>query len=129
MTIPKMPRACPECGSGLRNPKACACGWTAAPTSTGSGGKSSDPDWWRCADTLLGQRCGLAGTMSHSTQGGGPWYCAQHFRKEAPGKVDRTPGNVHAMREIARKYRQPDADEIAEREAIQGEANRIDYAR
>lgn len=33
----------------------------------------------RCQWEANGQQCGNLGTVSHSTLGGGPWYCWAHF--------------------------------------------------
>ena len=35
---------------------------------------------WRCAAELSGTRCNYPGALSENLYGGGPWYCAAHFR-------------------------------------------------
>lgn len=44
----------------------------------------------QCAWTHEGRRCAFPGAVSHSTVGGGPWYCGKHARCSDPytgGKV------------------------------------------
>lgn len=112
---------CPDCKSELSpGARRCECGWQKTPPSTN--GNARDPDWWRCADELLGQRCGKAGSMSHGTHGGGPFYCAAHFHRQDPNEEQRAvaPGYIQSIREVLRPIaRDPEAD--AERRAIQGE--------
>lgn len=35
---------------------------------------------WRCEAEVDGARCGYPGAMSNGLHGGGPWWCAAHFR-------------------------------------------------
>lgn len=41
--------------------------------------REQEQDKGRCAWVTEGRRCYLAGTVSPSTTGGGPWYCAFHM--------------------------------------------------
>ena len=66
---------CPKCGTLVNGLECGHCGYG----KTNAKGKSQDPDWWRCADVKFGARCGKPGALSHSTHGGGPWYCRDHF--------------------------------------------------
>lgn len=83
-------------------------------------GAPLDPEWWRCADEIVGQRCALPGAMAHGTIGGGPWYCARHFfGLQAPGPAHAPTTEVRErIREtLTPAPRDPEAD--AERAAIQ----------
>ena len=67
---------CPDCGDPLSQSGVCgSCGY-------GRGNKPKgppvDPLWWQCTNVDRGQRCAKAGTVSHNTHGGGPFFCLQH---------------------------------------------------
>jgi hypothetical protein len=69
---------CPTCGAVVDGPTCLACG----PKPSGAKGAPADPNWRLCSNVEYGQRCARAGTISHSTYGGGPWFCPQHFFHE-----------------------------------------------
>lgn len=98
------PNPCPDCGAGLlERARSCKCGWKATPTASTSAARPTgpDPDWGRCADVFLGQRCTKAGALSHGTFGGGPWYCGVHFHKEAPiGDSVKPPGGFRTIKSL-----------------------------
>lgn len=105
-------RPCPECGDSLSASNVCgSCGYG----KTATKGKTFDPDWWKCASVDRGQRCGKPGVMSHSTHGGGPWYCAPHF---SPNFAERAKGRP-AIRELRAVL--PDREALEERAAIQAD--------
>lgn len=113
---------CPECREPWRvGAKLCrTCGYRVPGAP-----EQAAPDRWRCADVERGMRCGKAGTLSPSTSGGGPWYCADHFpafRAMRSAKVDRAYG-AQRIGEIAAKFMRPvvDAEAELERAAIQAE--------
>lgn len=86
---------CPDCGITMFGKTCTGCGHG----KVAAGGKVVDSDWWRCADTKFAARCGKQGALSHSTQGGGPWYCRDHF--SGAGKADGAtapPGGFKALR-------------------------------
>jgi hypothetical protein len=69
-------RECPTCHLPVEGNSCAACGWAegaARPKVL------LDPNRHRCADEFRGERCARSGSMSESTLGGGPWYCAEHF--------------------------------------------------
>ena len=110
-----MARDCPECNSPCDGSTCRSCGWTEHGTTT----RPADPTRFLCHHEDRGQRCANLGTLSPSTLGGGPWYCWQHARhvhggnaygSQPPGSVRRTLG-----------FKRLDAEEIAERLAIQQE--------
>lgn len=65
---------CPECSKELKpNAKRCTCGWQALAVRAIADARHGWCEWE--AD---GQRCHYAGVFSHSTVGGGPWFCSPH---------------------------------------------------
>lgn len=121
---------CPDCNVGLKSSAtSCPCGWKSptAPTSTagtGYGARNNgvDPDWWRCADVMFGNRCAKPGGMSHGTHGGGPWYCRDHFLGNSdPGPRFVPPGGFKEMHDLvkAAPARPVDREADDERRAIQ----------
>ena len=64
-TIPYKADECPGCGFVVNRTK-------------GKQTRDRDPDTFRCAWISNGARCHYAGSISASTVGGGPWYCAGH---------------------------------------------------
>ena len=110
---------CPDCGDPLTSRGVCgSCGHG----KTSVKGKPLDPDWWRCCNVEFGQRCLKAGSISHGTNGGGPWYCQQHaFSSHTP---TAPPGGFQALFGRVPRYsplRLVKAEADAERAAIQGE--------
>lgn len=67
-------RACPECGTPLRKPKRCSCGWFLVEQFLKP---QSDH---RCEYQISGRRCPLPGTICSSPYANGPWYCSEHSR-------------------------------------------------
>jgi hypothetical protein len=64
--IPKDSKRCPECSTHIGVKRKSAPG--------------SHPEHdTRCAWNINGDRCRYPGTISGSTNGGGPWYCSEHF--------------------------------------------------
>jgi len=137
-----MPAVCPDCRVELK-PRAtsCVCGWKKPGTAVAAR-PGADPDWWRCADELVGMRCGNAGGISLSTHGGGPWYCQDHYMRHVRPAIRHAPapnffeqarqtiGSGHVPQVIDAEYSevgearstQPiDAETAAERAAIVGE--------
>ena len=99
---------CKQCGArvdGLDCPK---CGYTENLKTK----SDQDPTWWQCSNVVDGQRCSKPGSMSHSTRGGGPWFCRQHFFPQDATYVTRASGP-----------RKLDAEAVAERLAIQSEGS------
>lgn len=92
-------RQCPTCGSQIEADSCSRCGWkdntSAAPVEV-----LRDPNWWRCAHTELGARCGRAGSVSRDTSGPAgeskwqrTWFCYDHaFPKHAPPRSLVTEG-------------------------------------
>lgn len=63
-------RPCPECGAEIAYAaKSCACGWGAWKN------RHEAPKDYSCA----AYGCPLTGSMSPSTTGSGPWFCAFHW--------------------------------------------------
>lgn len=76
-------KPCPNCELPLKvNATACACGWKAvpkaSPTSSAKQVDEPDPERWRCAHEILGQRCPDAGAHKR----GDRWLCALHAGKK-----------------------------------------------
>jgi hypothetical protein len=68
-----------------------------------------------CADVYRGQRCTKAGSFSHSTHGGGPWLCWDHFAPHAASlKPTAPPHGFQSLKAIIRKV---DPEAQAERQA------------
>lgn len=67
---------CPKCKDVLAiDARACACGWR-------KDGRKADTEIDRtCPWNDHGSVCGVAGSLSDSTNGAGPWYCAPHYWK------------------------------------------------
>lgn len=67
---------CPECGFSVTRDK-CVCGWTPK-------GKEAEKSAGitNCAWVTHGEQCGYPGTISHNTQGMGPWYCRFHSQSD-----------------------------------------------
>lgn len=83
-------------------------------------------DRWRCVDVDRGLRCAKMGTLSLSTNGSGPWYCADHFpwlRSSAPSRQDRAYG-AQRLGELTWRFKPAPMDDeaAAERAAIMAEA-------
>lgn len=107
-------RDCPECGfavDGLVCPR-CGAGNTT----------------FLCCNVERGQQCAKLGTLSSSTTGGGPWYCADHFPpfKGRGSKREAPPMGFDALRRQARGKVPPlpkpvDFEAVAERLALQDE--------
>jgi hypothetical protein len=83
------PSICPDCGDDIK-PRArkCSCGWI-VPTAAAKAGNhqtppSIDVEYGWCAWRSGGERCRHPGTVAHSTLGGGPWYCGEHFTCRDP---------------------------------------------
>jgi hypothetical protein len=104
---------CPKCSDILPiDARACACGWRK------DGPRGKDEVNLDCTFNDHGHICGLRGSMSDSTVGGGPWYCSRHYwmikrpderpRADAMRKIgDMTPvRSFHEPRE-----REPGEDE------------------
>ena len=90
-------RDCPKCGAAVDGEVCGVCGEGRREKPKSA---PRDPDWWRCADVYRGQRCGKAGSISHNTHGGGPWYCRQHaFRDGGGGELP--PGGFRAISDLA----------------------------
>ena len=69
---------CPNCGDTLgKSSTKCGCGWRA---------EQSKPERSQgiqsCAWVSASGRCHYPGTISHSTQGMGPWYCRFHAKPD-----------------------------------------------
>ena len=72
-----MPSECPECRSPLSaSATYCGCGWGRKK----SGSKSQAIE--NCAWVSASGRCRYPGTISHNTQGMGPWYCRFHAKPD-----------------------------------------------
>lgn len=72
-----MAMVCPECGDKLPSgAERCSCGWV-APQRTRR--QLRDAEHWRCSWVADGERCHYPGSISPSTRGEGPWFCAAHF--------------------------------------------------
>lgn len=120
-----MPRICPQCNVFLKADNTCPECDYGRKKSTGA----VDPDWWRCADTKDGARCGQPGTLATSTKGGGPYFCHAHFppfRSWNVAKGAPAPGTLEHIRSLT-KHVAPltkplDFEAQVERMAIQGEA-------
>lgn len=105
---------CPDCGDPLAQSGVCgSCGYGKVKAK----GPPRDPSWWQCSSTDRGQRCAKAGTVAHSTLGGGPWYCLAHAFPNRGGDT-RPRAGLRPMRELLRTV---DPYEAAERAAIQSD--------
>lgn len=112
-----MARHCPECGDPLSTSGICgSCGH--GRNKAARNDPIKDPDWWRCSNESHGQRCARPGAISHSTHGGGPWYCAAHAFPAA-GAMTMPANGFYPLRAILRRVVDP--YEALEREAIQSE--------
>lgn len=75
---------CPSCNQTLHaGATFCGCGWTKGTRKKGTAstlppipGKSEGIS--QCAWIASGEQCHYPGTISHNTQGLGPWYCRFH---------------------------------------------------
>jgi hypothetical protein len=75
-------KTCPECGTDHRNaiPK-CGCGYVWGKLKKV---ESKDPLHLYCAYESGSNRCRYLGTLSDSTNGGGPYYCSAHYHLTDP---------------------------------------------
>jgi hypothetical protein len=76
--------ACPDCGEDLPlYARKCACGWKPKEDAQRPAvallidGKAVD---LQCCYSDPYGRCSKRGSMSHTTQGYGPWWCRDHFK-------------------------------------------------
>lgn len=80
---------CANCGAplGPKDTRCDKCGThvTKAKTDREKGAAPErDPDYGRCEWVAGDRRCRNWGSMSRSTNGSGPWYCAGHFFERDP---------------------------------------------
>lgn len=68
---------CPKCNSEIGKARYCGCGWKQAAKSDPM--KSAGVG--NCEWISNGERCHYPGTISHNTQGLGPWFC--HFHSQS----------------------------------------------
>lgn len=67
-------RVCPECGNRfLIDAASCRCGWRV------DGSRLAVKGPVLCNWSDAGRPCQFVGIASFATQGGGPWYCREHF--------------------------------------------------
>ena len=116
-------RDCPKCGDPIADRQdACSgCGWTKPGRKAAAA--AFDPLHFLCSHEDRGERCAKPGTLSSSTLGGGPWFCAEHFppfKAAAAPRYHQAPaGFFRSVRTLL--PRKPDLEADAEREAIQAE--------
>lgn len=79
-------RDCPQCGTPVDGP---ICGNCGSREKGGRAGSGHDRNANRCAWNANGERCRYPGTLSHSTLGQGPWYCAGHSRCTEHGRGEQ----------------------------------------
>lgn len=80
---------CPKCRAPLEGAKlSCSCGWSKRKATAAVAEEKPkaffDPDRHKCAWVADGHRCQYPGAISHTTHGGGPWYCRDHFHNADP---------------------------------------------
>lgn len=126
-----MARDCPECSSPVDGDTCRSCGWTEGSKAD----RPVDPLRYLCHHETRGQRCGNLGTFSPNTVGDskggahpGPWLCWQHANHVHGGNPYVGPRRDAASQDGLQRARaaipQPrrlDAEELAERLAIQAE--------
>ena len=105
-------RDCPKCSAKVDGSVCHNCGYAEPGARSGKPQPVRDPDWWRCAWNDHGIRCDKAGGFSHSTTGGGPWYCTEHSRPQrAQGGRVEVPEGVFQRARRALIARQPGEDD------------------
>lgn len=110
-------RDCPKCQHRhVDGPECPDCGYR----DSGYKGQAVPADHG-CAHVDRGQRCTGVGSLSQSTKGGGPWYCATHFPLFAT-RGSATPMPTHVASTFARVRASFETETVAEREAIRGES-------
>ena len=90
-------KRCPECGGLLEDDGACSCGFRAKR----AGKKAAEhADAVLCAWDDHGARCPCRGVISTTTNGGGTWYCREHWERIAGRDADVTGNGLpdHAKR-------------------------------
>ena len=124
-------RNCPECKTQLLPPYlSCgACPWTSSGRPQAAGDGATVQCWNRdhtvavlahqCCNEVRGQRCAKPGTISPTTKGTGPWFCADHYLayKAASDSAVPPPQGFQALKDLL-KRRQLDPEEAAERNAL-----------
>jgi hypothetical protein len=76
-------KECPKCGAEHRmHIKKCGCGYQFGQLSKQE--EARDPMHGCCEYSTGTSRCHYPGTFSHSSNGGGKWYCSAHDRETDP---------------------------------------------
>lgn len=110
------PRECPKCHGLLEDDGSCSCGY-GVKRRTSAVTQHVAASVILCSYVDHGRPCACRGIISHGTNGGGNWYCREHWETvhdrepgcvgNAPGPIPKRPTEKQAIKSISSELLKP----------------------